>query len=77
MATPTTAATTGTATGAVATRTVARVVRPSHTLEGAGFPVRRPFTTRTPLLVFVMNTDAEPPQAEEEFARGLMGRMPI
>ncbi|MDV9191887.1 pirin family protein [Streptomyces sp. SR27] len=36
--------TTATAT-ATAERTVARTVRPFHTHEGAGFPVRRPFPT--------------------------------
>ncbi|MFF8836316.1 pirin family protein [Streptomyces sp. NPDC015130] len=39
------------ATDIAATRTVARVIRPFHTLEGAGFPVRRPFPTEElPLL---------------------------
>ncbi|MEU3429480.1 pirin family protein [Streptomyces gardneri] len=40
----------------------------------AGEPIGEPIARSGP---FVMNTDTELRQAEEDFARGLMGRMPI
>ncbi|MFE2562036.1 pirin family protein [Streptomyces sp. NPDC059352] len=71
MTAPPTAATPPT-TPASAPRTVARVVRPLHAHEGAGFPVRRPFPTEElPLLdPFLMLDQVGPTELGPGEAKG-------